>query len=393
MVSRNDIIRQAERRYADYLASVVTGSTFFPLSLTLGKSRRATDYEGRREELSRLRDSADELGFDIQWETVSDPRYGPHERPQSACFKDKGRYLAVLGRSTEAANFEKDVEQIRRAFPELHEWVAAHCKHVVQQHGRWHLLLRVVKWMLANPQSNLYLRQLPIPGIHTKFIEQHQLILDDLICTLAPVRREVPEGTFRTRHGLREEESTLRIRFLDNSLLQRCGLPTLVEDMALPISAMAKLPLTEITVFVVENLRNFLALPNHPGAVVFDGHGDAVTRLGQLPWLHNCTIHYWGDIDVRGFAILARLRCLLPHAQSFLMDKGTWDINSGFRVIDSSSTTPVLLDHLTAPERLVLTDCHSQVQRLEQEKVPMAQLEARMNDLAQQHPPSCPACS
>lgn len=34
-------------------------------------------------------------------------------------------------------------------------------------------------------------------------------------------------------------------------------------------------------------------------------------------------MHYWGDLDTHGFAILNRLRAWLPQTQSFLMDRDT----------------------------------------------------------------------
>jgi hypothetical protein len=40
-------------------------------------------------------------------------------------------------------------------------------------------------------------------------------------------------------------------------------------------------------------------------------------------WLRRCTVHYWGDIDTHGFAILDQLRRNFPHVNSLLMDRAT----------------------------------------------------------------------
>jgi hypothetical protein len=56
--------------------------------------------------------------------------------------------------------------------------------------------------------------------------------------------------------------------------------------------------------------------------VIF-GAGYAVDRLVALPWLSGKSLHYWGDIDTHGFAILDRLRQRCAHTQSFLMDRET----------------------------------------------------------------------
>ena len=50
---------------------------------------------------------------------------------------------------------------------------------------------------------------------------------------------------------------------------------------------------------------------------------DGFEVLAQAAWLRQCHVHYWGDIDTHGFAILDRLRAHLPHARSLLMDRAT----------------------------------------------------------------------
>jgi hypothetical protein len=68
--------------------------------------------------------------------------------------------------------------------------------------------------------------------------------------------------------------------------------------------------------------------------------------LSRAAWLHRCHLHYWGDIDTHGFAILAQLRHHFPHASSFLMDRGTllahrafWSGESAPRRDDLSALT------------------------------------------------------
>jgi hypothetical protein len=68
---------------------------------------------------------------------------------------------------------------------------------------------------------------------------------------------------------------------------------------------------------------NFLAFPAVARAIVVFGAGYGWEPLAQADWLRRCDLHYWGDIDTHGFAILAQLRSRLPHAASFLMDRET----------------------------------------------------------------------
>lgn len=53
------------------------------------------------------------------------------------------------------------------------------------------------------------------------------------------------------------------------------------------------------------------------------GGGYSIDLLRALPWIANQPLHYWGDLDTHGFAILSRLRQYFPHTRSFLMDCDT----------------------------------------------------------------------
>ena len=76
-------------------------------------------------------------------------------------------------------------------------------------------------------------------------------------------------------------------------------------------------------VLITENEINFLAFPRLGEAIAVFGAGYGWDALSRARWLADCTIHYWGDIDTHGFAILDRLRERLPQAASFLMDRAT----------------------------------------------------------------------
>ena len=53
------------------------------------------------------------------------------------------------------------------------------------------------------------------------------------------------------------------------------------------------------------------------------GKGFEVNRAGSLPWLQDADVHFWGDLDTHGLAILNQLRAWLPRTRSFLMDRDT----------------------------------------------------------------------
>jgi hypothetical protein len=74
---------------------------------------------------------------------------------------------------------------------------------------------------------------------------------------------------------------------------------------------------------MTENEVNFLAFPPFADSMVIFGAGYGFDMLARAEWLQTRTLHYWGDIDTHGFAILDQLRALFAHVESFLMDRET----------------------------------------------------------------------
>jgi hypothetical protein len=233
-------------------------------------------------------------------------------------------------------------------------------------------LLAVLRWLIAHPDSGLYVRQLPIPGIDTKWIGANRGRLTDLLAQLGPgtAGPQPPQGADLHRlAGLRQGPDLMRLRILDPGLRAAVGG---LGDLTAPIEQLAALPLAPEQVFIVENLQTGLAFADLPGAVCCMARGYAVEAFAALPWLKDRPCHYWGDLDTHGFAILSRLRRDLPHARSLLMDADTllrhrplWQRE------DKPAAGP--LERLTGAEQAVfqglLNDRWGARVRLEQERI------------------------
>ena len=221
----------------------------------------------------------------------------------------------------------------------------------------------------------MYLRQLPIPGIDTKFFEDHSTILDDLLTAAQPGYVDLLATRFAERHGLRREEPLIRLRFLDTALQATRGFP--VDDLSIPAPAFRALPLSGVRVVITENLRNFLALPMLPGTVAVFGGGNALSLLARSRWLAESAIHYWGDIDAHGFLMLSRLREFYPQTLSIMMDATTLDVGRDLLGDGAPATFP-LPSALTPEEAALFEQTRSGTTRLEQERLPYEFVVARL---------------
>jgi hypothetical protein len=233
-------------------------------------------------------------------------------------------------------------------------------------------LIAVLRWLIAHPDSGLYIRQLPIPGIDTKWIGANRGRLLDLLAQYQ--RREAEQDDLRDADlhrlaGLRREPDVMRLRILDPALRAAIGG---LGDITAPIEQIAALPLAPDCFFIVENLQTGLAFDDLPGAVCFMARGYAVDAFATIPWLRGCPCHYWGDLDTHGFAILNRLRHCLPEVGSLLMDADTLHRH---RDLWQHENKPAAgpLERLTPEERAVFdglsTDRWGNRVRLEQERI------------------------
>jgi hypothetical protein len=250
----------------------------------------------------------------------------------------------------------------------LEMWLPENVQAIIDHHVVWLELLNVVEWFQGNPRPGVYLRQIPVEGVDTKFVERNRAILDALLLFLQPEKTDAFKPRFEARHGLRWEEPLVRLRFLDDKLRIDRGFP--VTDLAVPTPIFRSLALSRVTAVITENLRNFLALPPLANAVAILGSGDAAALLADARWLTESHILYWGDMDARGFAILARLREHYGQTKSVLMDQATLETHRRWAVkvpqiyFETSS--------LNSSERCALRSICTEGLRLEQERVPFA---------------------
>lgn len=184
-------------------------------------------------------------------------------------------------------------------------------------------LIAVATWVVANPCSGLYLRQLPVAGVDTKWIEGGQrraiAVLVGLLQGDANASGET-ERDFLRLCGLRAPAARIRIMVLDQELRDVVGG---VRDIQGPLSDLTTLPWLPRTTLFVENLACAHSLPDLESTVAVVGLGRAISLAGELPWIHRTRALYWGDIDTDGLEILSLARALFPDIRSVLMDSPT----------------------------------------------------------------------
>lgn len=226
----------------------------------------------------------------------------------------------------------------------------------------------LLQWFLDCPRSGLYLRQLPVPDVDTKWIENRRGVIADLA---RPLFSAPETAGLHQICGLRKEPSRMRIRVLCPQLSGRLGG---LCDIEAPVGEIAALPIRPRICIVVENQNTGIALPEIAGAVVFMRLGLAVDQLDAIGWMHGASLQvFWGDLDTHGFAALARARRRFPAIVSVLMTKHTLLSHRSMWVREERPSKIASLEYLSPAELDVYdgirTNRWGQQVRLEQERI------------------------
>ncbi|MET3919934.1 Wadjet anti-phage system protein JetD domain-containing protein [Arthrobacter sp. UYEF20] len=337
--------------------------------------------------------------FTMETAEVGRTTIGSNLLPAAAVFETVEDEIAFVGRTRDAARFRGLAEELSALEPAFRAWALKRPLQLLELGGDALTAARVSLWLRDNPDPGIYVRQLSLPGVHTKFIEHHRKVIGELAEELragpplltdtgtdtaaddvlpdvaaepgsllgqAPAR--TPAARFAARHGFLHPPELVRFRALDpvTTLLGDA------RDLTLTAEAFSTLNLPVQRVIVTENLVNFLALPEHPGTLAIYGGGYGFSSLRDAGWLRSCEVVYWGDLDTHGFRILDQLRAVHPHVASVLMDEATL---LAHRDAWGSEPSPsrAALTRLTDEEAIVFkslgNDDYGSAVRLEQELI------------------------
>jgi hypothetical protein len=299
----------------------------------------------------------------IDYKQVGGRHFGANSLPARAWLDSYADAWTLLGVRGEVRRLEE------MAGVPGGDWVRSHPMRALRLADEWDKLLAVVGWVAERQRPGMYLRQVDVPGVDTKFIERHRGVLAELLdLRLDPGRIDGAAGDFATRYGFARKPDYVRFRCPFRGL----------SEASVRVDELGAAPPGVSRAYVVENEITYLAFPLPEKSMVIWGRGYAVDALAPLRWLAELDVVYWGDIDTHGFAILSRLRGMFPAVQSMLMDRETLLAHRDQWVREPSPATAVLTG-LTEQETALSADLAGGVYgdrvRLEQERVAFGAVE------------------
>ncbi len=268
----------------------------------------------------------------IVWREFNHRVLGSNAVPEELWLDTPEHALALIGQQKAAHRYAGLLQKTREfdgvIFQAIAPWLEKRPLTALALTEEWPRLLRVLAWVRAHPRPGIYLRQVDLPGVGSKFIEAHRAVLAELLDLTLPLDEIDWSATgvagFARRYGFKDKPLRIRLRLLDPTLALLPGAgdaditvtQVAFEQLGVALSGVSR-------VFITENEVNFLAFPPVANSLVIFGAGYGFDMLAQAQWLLQRHIFYWGDIDTHGFAILDQLRAHFPHVQSLLMDEAT----------------------------------------------------------------------
>jgi hypothetical protein len=367
-------VRTAVRKKWDsgaLLARFATGQDWEPLSIPIrGPSARQIG-----DRLADVREWAAEWmeagrgPLRVEYKQVGGRHFGTNNIPCRAWLDGYDETWTLLKVRPDVKRLTELIETARGT--RLVSWLTGHPMRALRLADQWDRLQATVRWIEERQVPGMYLRQVDVPGVDTKFIERHKGVLTELLdAQLDPSRVATDASDFAARYGFLRRPGYVRFRVT--------GSFRGFAEMSVRTSELSAAPDRITRAYVIENEITYLAFPVPAAAMAILGGGYAVPVLEPLGWLAGLDVVYWGDIDTHGFAILNRLRRQLPHARSMLMDRATLLGHREHWAIEPSPTA-VVLDRLDRAESALYADlisnAYARSVRLEQERISFSAVE------------------
>ncbi len=227
------------------------------------------------------------------------------------------------------------------------------------------LVRTAAAWFHQHDASGLTARQVPIAGVHAKWLDRNMRIVTGL--------------SGRVELGLATRPSRIHFSYLDGGWIRQGNRRRDSVALDEPHQSPGYQP---HVILITENKDSALFFPEIADGIVIEGNGNAVNRLARIPWIVACPhIFYWGDLDAHGFVILDRLRSTGIDAESILMDQTVLDrygpygsptFADGSQLpVGAPAPTPCLSDVERSVLERITDPAWKGPRRIEQERIPL----------------------
>ena len=208
----------------------------------------------------------------MEYKQVGGRHFGANSIPCRAWLDGYDGAWALLGVGPDVRRLTELVEAARGT--RLVPWLTGHPMRALRLADDWDRLLATVRWIEQRQAPGMYLRQVDVPGVDTKFIERHKGVLTELLdAQLDPSRVDSVAPDFAGRYGFLRRPGYVRFRV--------AGVFRGFSELSVRAGEFTAAPEGISRAYVIENEITYLAFPVPAAAMVILGGGYAVPFLSR----------------------------------------------------------------------------------------------------------------
>jgi len=267
----------------------------FPFEIKLTKIKQndiQNNFTNIHNEIQRLKSQ----NFHIVYKDFHFKLLSTQKLPIAVVFYTEDILLNFIGKKVEFDRFIAIYKRTLESFPQLevliHQkpFLFLECEKILDR------AFLVCSFFIENPKPKIYLRELSISGIDTKFVEQNKRIIDTFLSLLLDENSydknivKLSNYGFEKKYHLKYPLPLVRFRVLDNAQ-KLCNL----SDLSVTVDEFETLNIKANNVFIVENKKTMLSFLNIKDSIVIFGGGYGVEVLKDVSWLREKKI-FIGEI-------------------------------------------------------------------------------------------------
>jgi len=372
--SIEDIDKKIKRYYktGDIFRNFIAQTDIFPIIVKL-QTIRQKDIQDNFTTISRDIQKIKNKNFNIIYKQFNFRSIGVQLLPYEIKIENLDDYLRLTKKENEYEKFVNLYKKIVKLYPTLKNLILKKPFIVLDYQNEWDNFCTIIDFFLKNKNPNIYIREISLNGVDTKYIERYKKILDILLSDILQIEPlgSIADFAFEKKYSLKYILPQIRFRVLDDNLKILN-----LSDMTLNIDEFKDLKLECKKVFIVENKITTLSFPKVKESIVIFGSGYKVGVLKDIGWLKDKELYYWGDIDMDGFAILSQIRGYFSSIKSIFMDENTIFRYKHLSVQCAKLSQEKELNHLTEEEMEIYNKLKNNTYgknfRLEQERLPFS---------------------
>ncbi len=153
----------------------------YPLKFTLKhpQGQALSEYFGSAIKWTKLFINTDNQPYTVQWCDINFREVGRNTLPVALLFDSELSVASFINRKKELHLFQKLTKEVLLVFPKLEDWIFNKPFVLLSLAPVLKKLISITEWILKHPRPGIYLRQVSITGVDTKFIETHKKILGE----------------------------------------------------------------------------------------------------------------------------------------------------------------------------------------------------------------------